>query len=397
MTKSTRRKICVVTGSRAEYGLLYGLLKEIQSSPSLELQLVVTGAHLSTEFGNTQQEIESDGFTIQARVQILSNGSQNAPIDVARATAKGVAGFAEAFEKLQPDLLVILGDRYEIFAAAQAAMIFRIPIAHIHGGETTEGAIDEAIRHSLTKMSHFHFTASDPYSRRIVQMGEDPQSVYNVGALAIDNIKNTTLLNRQVLEESLSFSLGETNILLTYHPVTLSNRSPKESVEQVLKALDAFPGAKVLITQPNADAYGNVIFKVLQDFAKKNNGRVAIFESLGRVRYLSALSQVQLVLGNSSSGMIEAPFFRVPTVNIGERQKGRIRTPSIIDCDEDSAQIEAAIRKGLSKEFVARLSQPTIYGDGTSARKMRQVLEEVSLDRVLFKRFRDLSLGGGNV
>ncbi|WP_126428729.1 UDP-N-acetylglucosamine 2-epimerase [Brevibacillus marinus] len=384
-----KRKICVVTGTRAEYGLLYWLMKEIQDDPDLELQLVVTGMHLSPEFGLTYRTIEEDGFTIHEKVEMLL--SSDTPVAVATSIGLGTIGFAGAFDRLQPDIIVLLGDRYEILAAAQAALVARIPIAHLHGGETTEGAIDEAIRHAVTKMSHFHFVSTEAYRRRVIQLGEAPERVYNVGAIGLDNIRKITLLNREELEQSIGFTLGEVNFLITYHPVTLSERSPAESMNELLAALDQFPQAHLIFTKPNSDPGGRVIAKMIDEYVSRHPGRSVAYTSLGQLRYLSAVKHVDVVIGNSSSGIIEVPAFRKPTVNLGDRQRGRVRTSSIIDCREDKSDIVAAINQALSPSFQRQLSElQSPYGEEYVSGKIKDHLKKVALDGVLMKSFFDL-------
>jgi UDP-N-acetylglucosamine 2-epimerase (non-hydrolysing)/GDP/UDP-N,N'-diacetylbacillosamine 2-epimerase (hydrolysing) len=317
-----KRKICIVTGTRAEYGLLYWLMKEIQGDPDLELQTIATGMHLSPEFGLTYKKIEEDGFTINEKVEMLL--SSDTPVGIAKSVGLGVIGFADALARQKPDIMVVLGDRFEILAAAQAAMIARIPIAHIHGGETTEGAIDEAIRHAVTKMAHFHFTAAEPYRRRIVQLGEAPERVMNYGAPGLDNIKKLKLLNRAAFEKAIKFSLGKMSFLVTYHPVTLSAANPDQSFKELTNALDQFPEAKIIFTKANADTAGRIINYNIEKYVKQNPQRAKVFTSMGQLLYLSAIKNMDIVIGNSSSGITEAPSFCKPTVNIGQRQRGRL-------------------------------------------------------------------------
>lgn len=385
----SKRKICVVTGTRAEYGLLYWLMKEIQEDPDLTLQVVVTGMHLSPEFGLTYQTIEQDGFHINEKVEMLLSGDTPTAI----ATSMGIAtiGFAGALERLQPDIMVILGDRYEMLAAAQAAMVARIPIAHIHGGETTEGAIDEAIRHSLTKMSHLHFVAAEPYYKRVLQLGEQPESIWNFGAPGLDNITRLSLLNREEFEQAINFKLGKQNFLITYHPVTLSEINVEDSVQELLAALDCFPDAHVILTKSNADTNGRIINQYLREYADRNKKRVALYDSLGQLRYLSAIQYVDAVIGNSSSGLVEVPMFKKATINIGDRQRGRLKATSVIDCGETKEEIQAAIVYGLSREFQNSLSNTvSLYGSGNASQKIKAVIKEIDLSNILFKTFYDL-------
>lgn len=383
-----KRKICVTTGARAEYGLLYWLLKEITVDPDLELQLVVTGMHLSPEFGLTHKVIEADGFAIDAKVEMLL--SSDTPVGIAKSIGLGVIGFADALERLQPDIMVLLGDRFEILAAAQAAMVARVPIAHIHGGEATEGLIDEAIRHSVTKMAQIHFCAAEAYRKRIIQMGEAPELVFNFGAPGLDAAQRITLLGRQELEQALDFKLGSPTFLVTFHPVTLSATPPALALEELFAALDRFPEARIIMTKPNADTNGREIAGMLDDYAARSGGRVAVYTSLGQLRYLSALSQVDVVIGNSSSGILEAPMFKKATVNIGDRQKGRLRASSVIDSPERGELIAQAIETALSPAFTSSLKQTvSLHGFGGASSRIKETLRSINLDGILMKRFHD--------
>jgi UDP-hydrolysing UDP-N-acetyl-D-glucosamine 2-epimerase len=381
------RKVCVVTGTRAEYGLLYWLMKEILDDPELQLQVVATGMHLAPEYGLTYHSIVADGFVIDATVEMQL--SSDTPVGIAKSIGLGVIGCADALARLQPDVMVVLGDRYEILAAAQAALVARIPVAHIHGGETTEGAIDESIRHALTKMSQLHFVAAEAYRTRVIQLGEHPDRVFNVGALGVENITRLQLLDRAQLEESLDFQLGSPTFLVTYHPATLGESAPEAAMGELLAALDRFPEAKVVITKPNSDAGGRILAQMIDDYAIANPGRVAVFTSLGQLRYLSALRLVDAVIGNSSSGIIEAPAFRTPTVNIGERQTGRLKAASIIDCRESTDSIVAAIREALAPAFREGIKEDaSLYGSGATAAQIRDRLKQAEL--LTTKRFYDL-------
>ncbi len=383
------RKICVVTGSRAEYGLLYWLLKEIEADHDIALQLVVTGMHLAPQFGLTVGVIEDDGFAIDERVDMVLDGDTG--LAVAQAMGRGVIGMAETLARLRPDILVVLGDRFEILAAAQAAMMLGVPIAHVHGGEVTEGAVDDAIRHAITKMAHLHFAAAEPYRQRIIQLGEAPERVFTVGALGLDNIERIRLPDPPELEKTLGFELGEGFFLLTYHPETLGAGEPGEIVREVLGALDAFPDRKVLITGVNADAGNRGIARALADYAKGNAGRVCLRTSLGQLHYLSALKHCALVIGNSSSGIIEAPALGTPTVNIDDRQKGRLRASSVVDCPGDRADIVAAIHRCLEKEAAGGARSPcSPYGTSGACERIRDILKNVPLDLILVKPFHDL-------
>jgi UDP-N-acetylglucosamine 2-epimerase (non-hydrolysing)/GDP/UDP-N,N'-diacetylbacillosamine 2-epimerase (hydrolysing) len=383
------RKVCVVTGSRAEYGILQPLLTLLSADPDVELQLVVTGMHLSAEFGLTYKVIEADGFTIARKIEMLLSG--DSPPAITKSIGLGVIGFADAFAALRPDLLVLLGDRFEILAAAQAALVARIPIAHIHGGEITEGAIDDPIRHAVTKMSHYHFTSAEPHRRRVIQLGEDPERVFNFGAIGHDSIAGLRLLDRTALEAALGVALGATNFLVTYHPVTLSKVGPAAAMAALFGALDRFPAARVIFTKPNSDTDGRIIATLIDNYCAANPARAVARTSLGQLRYLSAVKHVDVVIGNSSSGLIEVPELGKPTVNIGDRQRGRLKADSVIDCADDAGQIAAAIEKALSPQFRAALPsfRSPYHGDNVSAR-IAAVLKSAKLDDVLMKRFHDL-------
>lgn len=381
------RKICVVTGSRAEYGLLYWLMREIQADSDLQLQLIVTGMHLSPEFGLTYRIIEEDGFTVDARVEMLL--SSDTPVGIAKSIGLGVIGFADTLDRLKPDIIVVLGDRYEILAAVQAALVARIPVAHIHGGETTEGAIDESIRHAITKMSHLHFVAAEPYRTRVIQMGEHPDTVVNAGALGIENIKRLKLLDKSQLEQSINFDFGNPCFLVTYHPATLGAIPPGDAMQALLDALDYFPAARIIFTKPNSDTDGRLLGQMIDEYAGRNKGRVAVFTSMGQIRYLSALQFVDAVIGNSSSGIIEAPVFNTPTVNIGDRQSGRLKADSIVDCQETTESIAAAINIVLSPLFKNSIKQgASPYGNGESASHIKNRLKQTLFSST--KHFYDL-------
>lgn len=384
-----KRKICVVTGTRAEYGLLYWLMKEIQADDALDLQIIATGMHLSPEFGLTYQTIEQDGFFIDEKVEMLL--SSDTPVGITKSIGLGVIGFADALQRLQPDIMVLLGDRYEALAAAQAAMIARIPIAHIHGGEVTEGVVDEAIRHSITKMSQLHFTSAPKYRKRVIQLGEQPEHVYETGAPGIDNILRMRFMDQTELEHSIGFSLGDRFFLVTYHPVTLGKDQVEKCMQELLAALDQFPDIKVLFTKANSDAGGRCINRMIDAYAAKNPKRVYSIVSLGQCRYLSAMKLCEAVIGNSSSGILEAPVLKKPTVNIGDRQKGRERFISVLDCQENVLDIAAAIQRAMSDEFKVYLGQMEIaHADGKIAVRMKEILKQVNLQGICQKHFYDL-------
>lgn len=384
-----KRKICVVTGTRAEYGLLYWLMKEIQADEDLELQIIATGAHLSPEFGLTYKVIEADGFEIDEKVEMLL--SSDTAVGITKSLGLATVGFADAYDRLKPDIVILLGDRYEMLAAAQAAMVASIPIAHISGGETTEGVIDEAIRHTVTKMASLHFVAAEPYRKRIIQLGENPERVLNFGDPGLDNIAKLKLLNKGELESELKFNFGELTFLVTYHPVTLFAEDIEKGVNALLEALDSFPKAQILMTYPNADVGGRLITRIIEDYALRNPNRVLLHTSLGQVLYLSAMKHCDIVIGNSSSGIVEAPALKKATVNIGYRQSGRLKAKSIIDCKEETADIFNAICKALSSEFQAEVSNvESLYGDCNASLKIKNYIKTVSLQDILIKRFYDL-------
>ena len=381
-------KVCVVTGTRAEYGLLYWVLKGIKNSKVLELQLLVTGMHLSPEFGMTVDVIEKDGFKIDKKVEMLL--SSDTPVGVAKSTGLATISIADALNDLSPDLLLLLGDRFELLAASTAALIARIPIAHLHGGETTEGAFDEAIRHSITKMSHLHFVAAEAYRRRVIQLGEQPESVFNVGGLGIDNIINLELLNRQELEKELNFKFLNRNLLITFHPVTLEEGTSKCQMNEILSALSEFSNFGLIFTMPNSDTDGRILFELIEGFCASHQNAVH-FTSLGQIRYLSCLKQIDAVVGNSSSGLLEVPSFGIPTVNIGERQKGRLKAGSVIDCEPSQESISEALRTAFSEEFqIALSSVANPYDQGGASTKIIKIIEGINLNGLIKKKFYDL-------
>lgn len=387
-----KRKICVVTGSRAEYGLLYWLMKEIQGDADLELQVIATGMHLSPEFGLTWKQIEQDGFAIQRKVEMLL--SSDTPVGIGKSIGLGVIGFADALEVLQPDVLVVLGDRFEIFAACQAAMAHRIPIAHIHGGEITEGAVDDAIRHAISKMSHLHFTATERYRQRVIQLGEQPQHVFNVGAPGLDNIARLQLLDKPQFEQAIDFNLSKRNLLVTFHPVTLENATAAVQFGHLLQALDRFDDCRLIFTLPNADTDGRAIIGMIEQYRQHHPERVASYVSLGTLRYLSALQYMDAVIGNSSSGLIEAPAFKIGTINIGDRQKGRLCADSVIHCAPETDAIAQALDRLFSEAFQESLKTvENPYGHGGASVKIKALLKEQALDGLLKKSFYDLRVG----
>lgn len=383
-----KRKICVVTGTRAEYGLLYWLMKEIEADSTLELQLIVTGMHLSHEFGLTYKEIEKD-FKIDKKIEMLL--SSDTAVGISKSMGLAQISFAEAYAELQPDILVVLGDRYEIFSCVSSAMIARIPIAHLHGGETTEGAFDESIRHSITKMSHLHFTGTDEYKNRVIQLGEYPSRVFNVGGIGIENIKRLNLLSKEEFEKSIAFKLNKKNILVTFHPVTLENSTAKEQFENLLNAIDILEDTNIIFTKANSDTNGRVINSMIDDYVAKNSAKSVGFTSLGQLRYLSALQYIDAMVGNSSSGLAEAPSFKIGTINIGDRQKGRIISSSVINCKSDKQSILNAFEELYSNNFQEKLKlSVNPYGDGCASLKIIEELKNVDLENILKKSFFDI-------
>ena len=386
----TKRKICIVTGTRAEYGLLYWLMKEIEEDSNLELQLIVTGMHLSPEFGLTYKEIEKD-FKIDKKIEMLL--SSDTAIGISKSMGLAQISFSDAYEELKPDILVILGDRYEIFSAVSSAMIANIPMAHLHGGETTEGAFDESIRHSITKMSHLHFTATDEYRNRVIQLGEHPSRVFNVGGLGIDNIKKLKLLSKNKFEESINFKINKKNILVTFHPVTLENSTAKEQFQILLNVIDELEDTHIIFTKANSDTDGRVINNMIDEYIQNHKDKSVGFTSLGQLRYLSALQYVDAMVGNSSSGLAEAPSFKIGTINIGDRQKGRIMADSVIDCDITKSSIENAFKKLYSKEFQGELVKvENPYGSGGASLEIKNILKTIDLKNILKKSFYDIYL-----
>ena len=382
----TRRTVCVVTGSRAEYGLLRGLMREIARREELKLQIIVTGMHLSPDFGYTYREIEADGFAIDAKVEMLL--SSDTPLGVTKSVGLGTMGMGEALDRLKPDLLLLLGDRFEILAAAVAATIAGIPIAHLHGGEITEGVMDDAIRHAITKMSHLHFTSAEGHRARVIQMGEDPERVFNVGAPGVDEAVNTHLLDKSAMEKELRVTLKEPVLLLTYHPVLISG-DPAHGLNELLAALGELD-ASFVFTRPNADPGGRILNHLIDAFVASRPGRATAVTSLGQQRYISMLAIADVVVGNSSSGLIEAPAMGTPTVNVGTRQSRRLRGESVIDAAEDRESIAAAIRQALAPEFqakVAKLTSP--YGAGGAAKRIADAIASADLSEILTKRFHD--------
>ncbi len=382
------KNITIVTGTRAEYGLLRPLIKKLEASNDFILRLVVTGMHLSPEFGLTYKEIEEDGVKIFCKIDtLLSSDSSEA---ISKSIGLGLVSFSDFFKNQETDLLIILGDRTELLSVSIAAMIKGVPIAHISGGETTEGAYDEAIRHSLTKMSYIHFTATAGYTKRVIQLGEAPERVFNVGAIGIDSIKNLKLLSRDEFQKSIAFPLDKKNLLVTFHPVTLEKESAEQQFRAILDSIDKFTETNIIFTKPNSDKGGRIISKMIDDYVKTNKEKSVSFDSLGQLRYLSALQFVDAVLGNSSSGIVEVPYFKIPTINIGDRQKGREMPLSIINCEPSESEITSSLELAFSEEFktsITNVASP--YGDGTATDKIFEVLKKLDIKSVK-KTFYDI-------
>lgn len=381
------RKICVVTGSRAEYGILRGLMKAIQNDPDLTLQIIATNQHLSKLQGETYQEIERDGFTIDYKVYMADDNAPDNANTTAKSISRGVAGFADAFDALRPDLLLILGDRYEMLAVASTALIYKIPIAHLHGGEITEGAFDDAIRHAITKMSHLHFTSTEAYRQRVIQLGEQPDRVFNVGALGVENVMKTDFMSKEEIELCLNFKMTDKCFLCTYHPVTLSNMSSETQVLNLLKALDDYKDYHIIFTYSNSDTNSQIIIKCIQEYVNQNPERCMFIPSLGQRRYFSALKYVKAVLGNSSSGIIEVPSFGIPTLDIGDRQNGRIAADSVIHCGYSSEEIKEGLAKVVAYK-TSKIENP-YYKEGTCDAILK-VIKTYPLDTIIQKHFYDI-------
>jgi len=382
------QKICVVTTSRAEYGLLFWLMKGIQADPEFQLQLIVTGTHLSAEFGSTIDMIRDDGFRIDRSFDLELNGDK--VMDITHSLSLALEGFALSFHTLQPDLVILLGDRFEILGAAAAALIANVPVAHLHGGELSQGAIDDSIRHAVTKMSHLHFTATNEYRKRVIRMGEEPPRVFMVGGMGMDNIRKMTFLGREEFEKAIDFKLGTRNLLITYHPETLEPGKAGAQADELLRALGKLEDTCFIFTLPNADTGHRAIVEKIQDFVIRTGDKAILIKSMGQLNYLSAMKHVDAVVGNSSSGIIEAPGFRIGTLNIGRRQDGRIRAASVIDCQCS----EPAILKGLKKiyspgfqEMLKTVKNP--YGTGGAAVKVLDILRKTDFKQLIPKKFYD--------
>ena len=380
------KRIGIMTGTRAEYGLLKSLMQEINKDNDLELYLIVSGMHLSPEFGMTYKEIEEDGFEINAKVEMLL--SSDSPAGISKSIGLGVIGFADEFQRADLDMLILLGDRYEALSAAISAMVMRIPIAHLHGGELTEGAIDEGIRHSITKMSYLHFTSTEQYRGRVIQLGENPERVFYVGALGVENIKKINLMTKEELEKSIHFEIDENTVVVTYHPVTLENNTVEEQFLNLLEVLDRNPKIRMIFTKANADTNGRIVNELIDKYAAQNSERACAFMSLGQKRYLSALKYCRIVIGNSSSGIIEAPSFGKPIINIGDRQKGRICADSVINCGYTQQEIQQAMETALTKEFENKASNcRNPYEKENTAANIISVIKDYLLnDKIKLKK-----------
>ena len=380
------KRIGIMTGTRAEYGLLKSLMQEINKDNDLELYLIVSGMHLSPEFGLTYKEIEEDGFGINAKVEMLL--SSDSPVGISKSIGLGIIGFADEFKRAGLDMLILLGDRYEALAAAVAAMIMRIPISHLHGGELTEGLIDEGIRHSITKMSYLHFTSTEEYRRRVIQLGENPERVFCVGAIGVENIKKINLMTKEELERSIHFEIDENTVIVTYHPVTLENNTVEEQFLNLLEVLDRNPKIRMIFTKANADTNGRIVNELIDKYAAQNSERACAFMSLGQKRYLSALKYCRIVIGNSSSGIIEAPSFGKPIINIGDRQKGRICADSVINCGYTQQEIQRAMETALTEEFEnkARNCRNPYEKENTAANIISVIKDYLLNDKIKLKK-----------
>ncbi len=382
------KKICVITGTRAEYGLLKWVMKGIKDSSKLDLQIIATGMHLSPEFGLTYKEIKDDNFKINKKVEMLI--SSDTPAGISKSIGLGLIGFSDALLELNPDAILVLGDRYEILSASIASMVSRIPIIHLHGGEATEGLIDEPIRHSISKMSHLHFVAADEYRNRVIQLGENPDRVFTVGGLGLDGIKNTKLLNKKDLQSSINFKFNSKNLLVTFHPVTLEHSTSEKQMIELFSAIDVLKNTNIIFTMPNSDTDGRILFKMIKNYVDKNDN-CKVYTSLGQKKYLSCLQYVDGVIGNSSSGIIEVPSFKKGTIDIGDRQRGRIKASSVIECEPNQMSISKAITKLYSNNFQNELMEvANPYGSGGASLKIVNFLEKTSFNDIIKKRFYDM-------
>ena len=383
------RTICVITGSRAEYGILKSLMLAINNDPELSLQIVVTNQHLSKLQGETYKEIELDGFTIDYKVYMADDCAPDNANSIVKSIGRGLNGFADAFEVLRPDLILILGDRYEMLAVATAALIYKIPIAHLHGGEITEGAFDDAIRHAITKMSHLHFTSTESYRQRVIQLGEQPDRVFNVGALGVENLMKTNFLSKEEIEKSLDFELTDKCFLCTYHPVTLSNMTSEDQILNLLQALDEFRDFHIIFTYSNSDTNSQIIIRRIQEYVNANADRCMFIPSLGQRRYFSVLRFIRAVIGNSSSGIIEVPSFGIPSLDIGDRQKGRIAADRVIHCGNNTEEIKEGLKIVLS--YNSNRKDNPYYKHGT-CETILKVIKNYPLNLIVQKQFYDIQV-----
>lgn len=385
------RKICVITGTRAEFGLLSGLMRLIQQSENTTLQVVATNMHLSERYGNTYREIEEAGFAIDYKVPMLDESGADNSTETIKAMSRALSGFANAYDALQPDLIVALGDRYEMLCAVEAALIKQIPVAHLYGGDVTFGAYDDAIRHSITKMSHLHFTSTEEYRRRVIQLGEQPQRVFNVGALGVENIKRVPLMSKDEVERDLKFEIGKRTILVTYHPVTLSNSDPLDDIQALFDALDEHPELRVIFTMPNSDTGGQSITDAIEKYSAQHADRVIAYKSLGMRRYLSVMKYCAAVVGNSSSGIVETPSFHIPTLNIGSRQDGRLAATSVYNCGTSNEAISVGLEQILSPDFRAQAAKAmNPYEKEGTVQAIFDVISTYPLEGIIKKQFYDL-------
>lgn len=384
------KKICIITSTRADYGLLVPIIEKIKNDKNLKLQLIVTGMHLSPEFGLTYKQIEEDGYEITEKIEILL--SSDTAVGISKSMGLTMISFSEAFERIKPDLIIALGDRYEIFSAVSTAHISKIPIAHLYGGETTQGAFDESLRHCISKMSYLHFTSTEEYKKRVIQLGENPNRVFNVGALGVENIKNMKLLSKEELEKQIDFELHDRYALVTFHPVTLEKSTSKIQFRNLLNALEEIQDLKVIFTKSNSDTDGRILNKMIDDFVMKNPKKYKAFVSMGQLRYLSAMKYSCMVIGNSSSGIVEAPSFKVPTINIGDRQKGRIQGETIINsypCKDDILRSIQIATINIENSSYKNVINP--YGDGcTSEKIIKEIKKQLEIKINLKKKFYDI-------
>lgn len=384
------KKICLVTGTRAEYGLMSLLAQKIKKTKNFKLQMVATGTHLSSEFGLTKKNILNDGLKIDYEVD-LKLGKRDTEHSTCLSLSRAFAGFSCAYKKLKPDIIVVLGDRYELLAAAYCATIYRIPICHIHGGETTIGAIDEATRHSITKMAHLHLVANRIYKKRVEQLGEKKSNIHVVGGFGVDVIKNLKLLDKDKLEKILKIKFKKNNFLIVFHPVTLEKKTAQKQFKNILDAIKTFKNTNFFFSQSNADPGAKIISILAKKFVKNNSNRSIFFKSLGQLKFLSLMKHSDVLIGNSSSGLLEAPTFKKPVINIGSRQKNRLSSLNILNCLPIKKKIIEVIKKSLSNNFQLKIKKTkSAYGNGGASKKTIKILKNFDLENVLFKEFNDL-------